>query len=178
MTQVVYSIRKACPYNRTEPVIAVKFIHKEHAFRHGKMRPKQLQLEIMLHKHLGKHKNIIEFLSAGDSPAYAWIAMELATGGDLFDKIEADVGIGEDIAHFYFTQLMNAVSYMHSKGVAHRDIKPENMLLSADGDLKIADFGLAALFKKDNEVRLTNTICGSPPYIAPEVVAGKTKQEG
>jgi serine/threonine-protein kinase CHEK1 len=130
-------------------------------------------MEILLHKHLGKHRNIIEFLSSGESPAYAWIAMELASGGDLFDKIEADVGIGEDIAHFYFTQLMSAISYMHSKGVAHRDIKPENMLLSKDGDLKIADFGLAALFKKGDEARLCNTVCGSPPYIAPEIVAGK-----
>lgn len=99
--------------------------------------------------------------------------MELADGGDLFDKIEADEGVGVDIAHFYFTQLMSAVNFMHSKGIAHRDLKPENVLLSADGDLKLADFGLAALFKKDGEVRLCNTICGSPPYIAPEVVSGR-----
>lgn len=99
--------------------------------------------------------------------------MELAEGGDLFDKIEADVGVGEDIAHFYFTQLIGAVSYMHSKGVAHRDIKPENILLSGEGDLKIADFGLAALFVRDGKERLCNTVCGSPPYIAPEIVAGK-----
>lgn len=130
-------------------------------------------MEILLHQHLGRHRNVIEFLASGDSLDYRWIAMELADGGDLFDKIEADVGIAEDIAHFYFTQLMSAVSYMHSKGVAHRDIKPENMLLSKDGDLKVADFGLAALFKKDNEIRLCNTVCGSPPYIAPEVVTGK-----
>jgi len=130
-------------------------------------------MEILLHQHLGRHRNIIEFLASGDSPAYQWIAMELADGGDLFDKIEADVGIAEDVAHFYFSQLISAVSYMHSKGVAHRDIKPENMLLSKDGDLKVADFGLAALFKKDNEIRLCNTVCGSPPYIAPEVVNGK-----
>ena len=103
--------------------------------------------------------------------------MELASGGDLFDKIEADLGVGEDIAHFYFTQLMSAVSYMHSKGVAHRDIKPENMLLSKDGDLKIADFGLASLFKKDGVTKLCHTVCGSPPYIAPEIVAGKRSRK-
>jgi len=130
-------------------------------------------MEILLHKHLGKHRNVIEFLGSGENPAYQWIAMELADGGDLFDKIESDVGVGEDIAHFYFTQLMSAISYMHSKGVAHRDIKPENILLSKDGDLKMADFGLAALFRKGEEIRLCNTVCGSPPYIAPDVVAGK-----
>ncbi|KAF2399332.1 serine/threonine-protein kinase-like protein chk1 [Trichodelitschia bisporula] len=166
-------IRKACPLTASKPVIAVKFINKEHAFRNGKLRPKQLQMEIMLHKHLACHKNIIEFFGHGEDAAYMWIAMELADGGDLFDKIEADAGVGEDIAHFYFTQLMSAVGYMHSKGVAHRDLKPENVLVSADGNLKLADFGLAALFMKDGQMRMCNTVCGSPPYIAPEIVDGK-----
>lgn len=96
--------------------------------------------------------------------------MELAEGGDLFDKIESDVGVGEDIAHLYFTQLISAVSYMHSKGVGHRDIKPENILLSAEGNLKIADFGLATLFQHNGVKKLCKTSCGSPPYTAPEVV--------
>ena len=90
------------------------------------------------------HQNIIQFLANGEDQIWTWIAMELAEG-DLFDKIEADKGIGEDIAHFYFSQLISAVGYMHSRGVAHRDIKPENILL-ADGDLKLADFGLAVLY--------------------------------
>lgn len=94
--------------------------------------------------------------------------MELAQG-DLFDKIEADKGVGEDVAHFYFTQLISAVSYMHSKNVAHRDIKPENMLLS-EGDLKIADFGLSVLFAFNGQKKTCQSVCGSPPYMAPEVV--------
>lgn len=101
--------------------------------------------------------------------------MELAEGGDLFDKIESDVGIGEDIAHCYFTQLISAVSYMHSKGVGHRDIKPENILLSAEGNLKIADFGLATLFVYNGVKKLCKTSCGSPPYTAPEVVTCDTR---
>ena len=101
--------------------------------------------------------------------------MELAEGGDLFDKIESDVGVGEDIAHFYFTQLISAVGYMHSKGIGHRDIKPENILLSADGNLKIADFGLATLFEYKGFRKLCQTSCGSPPYTAPEVVTCDTR---
>ena len=81
--------------------------------------------------------------------------------------------MGQDIAHLYFSQLVSAVEYMHSLGVAHRDIKPENVLVSADGDLKLSDFGLAALFKKDGTFRLCNSVCGSPPYIAPEIVSGR-----
>ena len=130
-------------------------------------------MEITLHKYLGKHQNIIHCVGSGEDAVWTWIAMELAEGGDLFDKIEADEGVGEDVAHFYFTQLIGAVSYMHSKGVAHRDIKPENVLLSAEGDLKLADFGLAALFHRNGQARLCNTVCGSPPYIAPEIISGR-----
>ncbi|KAF2127178.1 serine/threonine-protein kinase-like protein chk1 [Dothidotthia symphoricarpi CBS 119687] len=167
------SIRKAVPHNAPKPIIAIKFINKEHAFKQGRLTPKQIKMEIVLHQHLGKHHNIIHCLGSGEDALWTWIAMELADGGDLFDKIEADEGVGEDIAHFYFSQLVSAVGYMHSMGIAHRDIKPENVLLSAEGDLKLSDFGLAALFKKDGNLRLCNTVCGSPPYIAPEIVSGR-----
>ena len=123
-----------------------------------------------MHKHVGAHRNIIEFYDNGEDDAWVWIAMELAEGGDLFDKIEADLGVSEDIAHAYFTQLINAVGYMHSKGVGHRDIKPENVLLSADGNLKLADFGMATLFEYHGKRKMAVTTCGSPPYVAPEVL--------
>ncbi|KAI9657564.1 MAG: Chk1 protein kinase [Alyxoria varia] len=161
-------IRKACPHTASTPVIAVKFIHKEHAYKQGRVKPKQIQAEIALHSHVGKHRNIIEFMATGEDERWTWIAMELASG-DLFDKIEADMGIGEDVAHFYFSQLVSAVSYVHSRSVAHRDIKPENILLS-DGDLKLADFGLAVLFAHNGQTKPCQTVCGSPPYMAPEVV--------
>ncbi|KAL9007043.1 MAG: hypothetical protein Q9188_000247 [Gyalolechia gomerana] len=165
-------IKKAIPPHTHKPVFAVKFIHKEYATRHGRISSKQLNLEIVLHQQLGYHANIVRFFNAGEDRAWRWIAMELADGGDLFDKIESDVGVGEDIAHLYFRQLVSAVSYMHSKGVGHRDIKPENILLSAEGNLKIADFGLATLFAHNGDTKLCRTSCGSPPYTAPEVVAG------
>lgn len=104
--------------------------------------------------------------------------MELAEGGDLFDKIEADEGVPEEVAHFYFRQLIAGIAYCHSKGVAHRDVKPENVLLDGSGNLKLADFGLAALFSDGRgNSRLCNTVCGSPPYIAPEVVTGKRSKK-
>lgn len=166
-----YSIKKAIPANAPKPIFAVKFIHKEYAVRHGRISSKQLNLEIVLHQHLGHHAHIVQFFSTGEDHSWRWIAMELAEGGDLFDKIESDVGVGEDIAHLYFQQLVSAVSYMHSKGIGHRDIKPENILLSAEGHLKIADFGLATLFSHNGATKLCKTSCGSPPYTAPEVMA-------
>ncbi|KAF2673359.1 serine/threonine-protein kinase-like protein chk1 [Microthyrium microscopicum] len=163
-------IRKAEPLTQRTPVIAVKFINKEHAFNIGRLKPRQLANEIALHSHLKRHRNIIEFLSAGEDTNWKWIAMELAEGGDLFDKIEADVGVGEDVAQTYFIQMINAVSYMHTKGVAHRDLKPENVLLSGNGDLKLADFGLASLFMHKGQVKKAKSVVGSPPYMAPEII--------
>lgn len=139
-------------------------------------------MEVTLHKHIGLHNNIIAFYNTGENDVWRWIAMELAEGGDLFDKIEADEGVGEDIAHVYFSQLVGAIGFMHSKGVGHRDIKPENILLSSSGNLKIADFGLATLFKYSGKTKMSTTLCGSPPYIAPEVIQcssrGQNKGEG
>lgn len=171
------SIKKAAPLHSDSPVFAVKFINKNYAQKHGRVKAKQLAMETTLHKHVGMHRNIIEYFDSGEDATWSWIAMELAEGGDLFDKIEADSGVSEDIAHVYFTQLINAVGYMHSKGVGHRDIKPENVLLSADGDLKLADFGMATLFEYHGKRKLAVTMCGSPPYIAPEVLSCST-QEG
>lgn len=164
------SIKKAAPSHEKEPIFAVKFINRNYAYRYGKIKSKQIHLEITLHKHVGVHQNIIQCFESGEDENWTWIAMELAEGGDLFDKIEADSGVTEDIAHVYFSQLINAIGYIHSKGVGHRDIKPENILLSADGDLKIADFGLATLFEYQGKRKNNTTMCGSPPYIAPEVL--------
>lgn len=127
-------------------------------------------MEVSLHSHIGQHPNVIEWFATGEDPVWKWIAMEFAEGGDLFDKIEADKGVSQDIAHLYFLQLISGVSFMHSKGIAHRDLKPENILLNETGDLKIADFGMATLFQLRGQTKTSTTMCGSPPYIAPEVL--------
>ncbi|KAK0734919.1 kinase-like domain-containing protein [Lasiosphaeria miniovina] len=165
------SIRKAIPLDATSPVFAVKLINKPYAVKQGRISAKQIAMEVSLHSHIGQHPNIIEWFATGEDAVWRWIAMEFAEGGDLFDKIEADVGVLEDIAHVYFLQLISGVSFMHSKGVAHRDLKPENILLSESGNLKIADFGMATMFEYKGQKKQSSTMCGSPPYIAPEVLA-------
>lgn len=96
-------------------------------------------------------------------------------------NLDPDVGVDEDIAHFYFHQLVAGVSFIHYQGVAHRgmlsalpltdsDIKPENVLVDGDGNLKIADFGLSDLFNYKGKRKSLREACGSPPYVAPEVI--------
>ncbi|KAF8632479.1 hypothetical protein AX17_004829 [Amanita inopinata Kibby_2008] len=139
---------------------------------------KTIEKEIRVHAAL-KHENVLEFLTAavvepGQKHAYVpgiYIMLELAAGGDLFDKIAPDEGVGDDVAHFYFKQLLAGMDYIHSQGVCHRDLKPENLLLNVVGTLKISDFGLSAVYKlkETGRTRMLSERCGSLPYVAPEL---------
>ena len=78
----------------------------------------------------------------------------------------------EDEARFYFRQLLEGMEYCHSQGVCHRDLKPENILLDGAGNVKISDFGLSNLYSggDDEALKLLHTTCGTPNYVAPEVI--------
>ncbi|KAI0895483.1 Pkinase-domain-containing protein [Annulohypoxylon nitens] len=172
------SVKKAIPLDSSTPVFAVKLIHKGHAIKQGRISAKQIAMEVSLHSHVGQHPNIIEWFATDEDHVWRWIAMEYAEGGDLFDKIEADVGVSEDISQVYFHQLISGVSFIHSKGVAHRDLKPENILMSEHGNLKIADFGMATMFEYRGQRKQSATMCGSPPYVAPEIlVCGRQEKK-
>ncbi|RZC27037.1 CBL-interacting serine/threonine-protein kinase 3 isoform F [Glycine soja] len=99
-----------------------------------------------------------------------YIVLEFVTGGELFDKIVNHGRMSENEARRYFQQLINAVDYCHSRGVYHRDLKPENLLLDTYGNLKVSDFGLSALSQQVRDDGLLHTTCGTPNYVAPEVL--------
>uniref|UniRef100_A0A915ENM5 non-specific serine/threonine protein kinase n=1 Tax=Ditylenchus dipsaci TaxID=166011 RepID=A0A915ENM5_9BILA len=96
--------------------------------------------------------------------------LEYADGGELFDRIEPDVGMDPLKAMFYFSQLIDGLEYIHSNGIVHRDIKPENLLLTKHDVLKISDFGMATIFRNKGRERYLDTKCGTMPYVAPEVL--------
>ncbi|QPG75950.1 hypothetical protein FOA43_003336 [Brettanomyces nanus] len=163
-------------HGKTCRVIAIKFVHIKMAVRQ-QVTPEMLAREAYIQKEC-RHKNIIALYDFGADSNWVWMAMELGSNGELFDKIEPDTGVDEDVAQFYFVQLINAVDFIHSKGVAHRDIKPENLVLDSGGNLKLTDFGLANVYRKKNgPKRMCTSACGSPPYLAPEVVTRKYDPE-
>ncbi|KAI0916514.1 hypothetical protein AcV5_002985 [Taiwanofungus camphoratus] len=141
---------------------------------------KTLNKEIRIHSAL-KHPYILDFIGAvivepDTSTVWypgAYMLLELAAGGDLFDKIAPDVGVSEEVAHYYFCQLMAGLIFIHEQGVCHRDLKPENLLLDSAGTLKISDFGLCSVYKlkESGKTRYLTERCGSLPYIAPELCA-------
>eukprot|EP00050_Salpingoeca_kvevrii_P001635 m.175375 g.175375 ORF g.175375 m.175375 type:complete len:509 (-) comp10421_c0_seq2:128-1654(-) len=158
-------VRLAVNSEKRDEFVAVKIVDN------SKIASKEFRKELCIIRMLSHH-NIIRFISYSSSPHYLYLVMELASGGELFDRIEPDSGMEEDISHFYFRQLISAMEYIHSQGVAHRDIKPENVLLDKFGNIKITDFGLATLFRHLGNERLLDRACGTTPYSAPEVRQG------
>ncbi|XP_065028710.1 CBL-interacting protein kinase 24 isoform X2 [Musa acuminata AAA Group] len=112
-----------------------------------------------------EHRMVHQVLA---STTKIYIILELITGGELYDKIVHQRKLCENESRCFFQQLIDAVDYCHSKGVYHRDLKPENLLLDYEGNLKVSDFGLSALPQKG--VGLLHTTCGTPNYVAPEVL--------
>ncbi|KAF9174398.1 Chk1 protein kinase [Mortierella sp. AD010] len=160
-----YAVVRLATHKRTDVKAAVKIIPKDP--KEGITKP--MMKELTIHRSM-KHPNISRFLESKEEPECIYIFVEYAAAGELFDKIEPDQGIQEDVAHLYFLQLIAGVRYLHSKGISHRDLKPENILLDSSGTLKISDFGFATVFKYGGRTRPLATPCGSAPYVAPEVL--------
>jgi len=127
------------------------------------------------------HPCVIRLEDVVDTEQYLYIVLELADGGELFDKIVAKTKLDEDEAKLMFYQLASAISYLHSKNIAHRDLKPENILLCSDDDrkplCKITDMGLSKLVDLDKQSKL-KTFCGTPQYLAPEVLTSRVRGDG
>ncbi|KAG7594449.1 NAF/FISL domain [Arabidopsis thaliana x Arabidopsis arenosa] len=132
----------------------------------------QIKREIRTLKVL-KHPNIVRLHEVLASKTKIYMVLECVTGGDLFDRIVSKGKLSEAEGRKMFQQLIDGISYCHNKGVFHRDLKLENVLLDAKGHIKITDFGLSALPQHFREDGLLHTTCGSPNYVAPEVLANK-----
>lgn len=149
--------------------VAMKVVGKEKVIKVGMMD--QVKREISVMK-MVQHPNIVELYEVMASKSKIYFAMELVRGGELFSKI-AKGRLREDVARSYFQQLISAVDFCHSRGVYHRDLKPENLLLDEEGNLKVTDFGLSAFCDHLRQDGLLHTTCGTPAYVAPEIIGKK-----
>ncbi|KAK1428613.1 hypothetical protein QVD17_17452 [Tagetes erecta] len=146
--------------------VAIKVIDKEKVLRVGLIN--QIKREISVMKRV-RHPNILQLYEVMATKTKIYFALEYAKGGELFDKV-ANGKLKEQVARKYFQQLINAVDFCHSRGVYHRDLKPENLLLDENENLKVSDFGLSALAESKHQDGLLHTTCGTPAYVAPEVI--------
>ena len=158
----------------TNEAVAIKVLDKEKIQKQN--MGNQIKKEISIMK-MVKHTYIVGMIEVLASKTKIFIVLELVTGGELFDKIVSVGKLSEEQALFYFAQLVDGVEYCHKNGVCHRDLKPENLLLDENGNLKISDFGLSSLYVGDAEgdgtsrTEILHTTCGTPNYVAPEVLA-------
>ncbi|GFT08256.1 hypothetical protein NPIL_413621 [Nephila pilipes] len=158
--------------NSTQEAVAVKHLDS----RKEPAAANNIQKEIFIHRRL-RHENVIRYYGHREEGPLHYIFLEYASGGELFDRIEPDVGMPHLKAQKYFLQIVKGVEYLHSIGVTHRDLKPENILLDDDDNVKISDFGMATVFRHKGTERILENRCGTLPYVAPEVFFKKYKAE-
>ncbi|QRV84346.1 Serine/threonine-protein kinase [Ceratobasidium sp. AG-Ba] len=125
--------------------------------------------EIVIMK-LINHPCIMSLYDLQETETEFYLALEYVEGGELFDYLVSKGRLSEPEALNYFQQIMFGLDYCHRFNISHRDLKPENILLDKDMNIKIADFGMAALEVANG---MLETSCGSPHYASPEIVAGK-----
>ncbi|XP_027329403.1 CBL-interacting serine/threonine-protein kinase 11-like [Abrus precatorius] len=149
--------------------VAVKVISKKKIAASGLVSNVKREISIMSRLH---HPNIVRLYEVLATKTKIYFVLEFVKGGELFGKI-AKGRFSEDLARRYFHQLISAVAYCHARGVFHRDLKPENLLLDEHGNLKVSDFGLSAVKEQIHVDGLLHTLCGTPAYVAPEILAKK-----
>ena len=115
------------------------------------------------------HPSIIEFLGFTQDEKYLYFAFEFLNGGLLFSHLQMKRGFSKEIASFYLGQIIFALEYLHSKEIIYRNLKPENLLLKQNGYLKLTGFELAKILENGR----TYTMCGTPEYLAPEIIQNK-----
>ncbi|XP_077089436.1 serine/threonine-protein kinase MARK2 isoform X8 [Siphateles boraxobius] len=146
--------------------VAVKIIDKTQL---NSSSLQKLFREVRIMKVLN-HPNIVKLFEVIETEKTLYLVMEYASGGEVFDYLVAHGRMKEKEARAKFRQIVSAVQYCHQKCIVHRDLKAENLLLDADMNIKIADFGFSNEFTLGNKL---DTFCGSPPYAAPELFQGK-----
>ncbi|NWR55159.1 DCLK3 kinase, partial [Bucorvus abyssinicus] len=162
-----FAVVKECRRCDSNQIYAMKIVDK------SKLKGKEdmMESEILIIRSLS-HPNIVSLIEVYETEAEIYLILEYVPGGDLFDAIIESVKFTEHDAAVMITDLCEALVYIHSKNIVHRDLKPENLLVQHNADksttLKLADFGLAKQVTKP-----IFTVCGTPTYVAPEILAEK-----
>uniref|UniRef100_A0A8C6WZG6 Calcium/calmodulin-dependent protein kinase Ia n=1 Tax=Neogobius melanostomus TaxID=47308 RepID=A0A8C6WZG6_9GOBI len=153
---------------RTQRLVAIKCIPKKAL--QGKENNIENEIAVL---HRIKHPNIVSLEDIFESTSHLYLVMQLVSGGELFDRIVEKGFYTERDASQLIQQILDAVKYLHDMGIVHRDLKPENLLyysMDEDSKIMISDFGLS---KIEGSGSVMSTACGTPGYVAPEVLAQK-----
>lgn len=168
MNRGSFAIVKKAVHKASGESFAIKIFDKQSL---GDDDVMNLQLEVEILSQLD-HPNVVRLIEIFDEEDMLYLVMEIMNGGELFDRIVEKESYSEKEAAETIRPIVDAVRYCHDLDIIHRDLKPENLLYSTADEtqiIKISDFGLARFV--DNE--FATTACGTPGYVAPEIVTGK-----
>eukprot|EP00040_Diaphanoeca_grandis_P014205 m.71909 g.71909 ORF g.71909 m.71909 type:complete len:449 (-) comp24405_c0_seq2:929-2275(-) len=157
---------KRAEHLMTGHVVAVKILNREKVKNLDMLGKIKREIQILK---LFQHPHIIKLYQVITSPTDIFLMMEYVSGGELFEYIIEHGKLDEKQSRKFFQQIISGVDYCHRHMVVHRDLKPENLLLDANNNVKIADFGLSNIMTDGTFLK---TSCGSPNYAAPEVISG------
>nr|XP_009677830.1 PREDICTED: serine/threonine-protein kinase SIK1 [Struthio camelus australis] len=161
-----FAVVKLARHRVTKTRVAIKIIDKT---RLDPSNLEKIYREVQIMKLLN-HPNIIKLYQVMETKDMLYIVTEFAKNGEMFDHLTSNGHLSENEARKKFWQILSAVEYCHSHHIVHRDLKTENLLLDANMNIKLADFGFGNFYKSGEPL---STWCGSPPYAAPEVFEGK-----
>jgi serine/threonine-protein kinase len=159
---------------RHDRPVALKVLLPELAATLG---PERFQREIRLAARL-QHPHILTVHDSGDAAGRLWFTMPFVEGESLRDRLRRERQLPVDDALRIAREAAAALDYAHRHGVVHRDIKPENILLTADGDTLVADFGVARALGPDEGLTSTGLAIGTPAYMSPEQASGDEALDG
>jgi len=152
----------------TGDIFAMKILAKEMLVQQGMINYTKTEKAILQSI---DHPFIVHLRFAFQTETKLYLVLDFLSGGELFFHLSKEERFSVDKARFYMAELVLAIGHLHSKDIVYRDLKPENVVLDGEGHIQVTDFGLA---KKDvTNNTLTHTFCGTPEYLAPEVIKGK-----
>lgn len=167
-----FGIVKICKHKSSGQYIAMKQLHKQKIIHNKQVDHLKSELNILASIN---SPFMVQFFGYSQTNCYFCIYMEMVQGGELFHYLRAKGPLNWSQSCFFAGQIVLMFEYLHSKCVIYRDLKPENLMLAVDGYLKLTDFGFAKILKPGHK---TYTLCGTPEYIAPEILTNKGHDKG
>ena len=163
------SFGKVClvEYKPTKEYYAMKSLKKDVLLDQDQVESTILEKKILQSL---DHPFLVGMVFCFQTEERIYFVMPFIRGGELFQHLRASKFFPEEKVKFYAASIGLALDYLHSKGIIYRDIKPENILIGEDGYLKLIDFGMAKMIKNDEKA---TSFCGTPEYLAPEVITGE-----
>lgn len=151
--------------NGQKRLYAIKAIRKDVLIEYNQVKNTKLERDILFEC---EHPFLVgmDYLFQSDTRLY--FVMPFVRGGELYKVFKSKKRLPEPVVKFYAAQIAMAIGYLHGKGIMHRDLKLENILVDETGYLKIIDYGLAKVLE---QAQVAKTFCGTPEYLAPEMVS-------